>query len=53
MKVRFEQLKKVFEIEWKRIPDYSTIRNIILEVNEEELEEQLRCYSKECTKTVE
>lgn len=47
MVINFEKLKSIFGIEWKRAPDYSTIRNIILEVNKEELETALREYAKD------
>ena len=50
MEIRFEELKKIFEIERKKPPDYSTIRNIILEVDRGELENQLRLYAKEVSK---
>ncbi len=47
IKIRFSQLQEIFHIQRKRVPDYSTIRNIILDVNKEQLETQLREYAKD------
>ena len=50
IKIRFVQLKEVFWIKWTRVPDYSTIRNMILEVNKDQLERELRNYAKDCVR---
>jgi len=45
MVVNFKKLKNIFWIERKKVPDYSTIRNIIIEVKRDELENALRDYA--------
>ena len=41
----FKKLKKKFKLKWKRCPDYTTIREIIKDVNPEEMEKSFRKYA--------
>jgi len=45
IKIRFEVLKGHFGLAWKRPPGYTTIRNIIMGVDSEELEACFRAYT--------
>jgi hypothetical protein len=45
IKVRFEVLKEHFGLTWERAPGYTTIRNVILGVDGEELEACFRVYT--------
>lgn len=45
IKVRFEVLKEHFGLTWERPPGYTTIRNVILGVDSEELESSFRVYT--------
>ena len=45
IKVRFEVLKEHFGLTWKRPPGYTTIRNVIMGVDSEELESSFRVYT--------
>jgi hypothetical protein len=45
IKVRFDVLKEHFGLTWKRPPGYTTIRNVILGVDSEELESFFRAYT--------
>jgi len=47
IKLHFKFLKRKFRLQWKQVPAYTTIRNIIQGVNSEELEKAFRKYSKE------
>lgn len=42
---RYSVLNDMFQLDWKRLPAYSSIRNIIQGVSSSELEEQFRAYS--------
>ncbi len=42
---RYSVLNETFQLDWKRLPAYTTIRNIIQGVSSSELEEQFRAYS--------
>lgn len=42
---RYTVLNETFQLEWKRLPAYTTIRNIIQGVSSSELEEQFRASS--------
>lgn len=42
-----KKLNKAFKIEWKRSPDYTQIRNIIIAIEKESMEKAFRMYSKE------
>ena len=50
MVVRYEILNELFELNWKRMPAYTTIRSIIQETSGEELE---RCFRKHALSLVE
>ncbi len=41
----YEELNEVFELNWKRMPAYTTIRDIIQGTSGEELEQRFRQYS--------
>lgn len=45
IKTRFEVLKKDFGLTWERAPGYTTIRNVIMGVDSEELEACFRSYT--------
>jgi hypothetical protein len=45
IRVRFEVLKGHFGLTWKKAPGYTTVRNIILGVDSEELEACFRGYT--------
>ena len=47
----FKKLKESFHIKWKKVPGYTTIRNILLSVDPQSLEEALRKYSKHLMKS--
>ena len=49
IKVHFDKLKEKYWLNWKKIPWYTTIRNIILNSNKKELENIFREYSLELT----
>lgn len=42
---RYAVLNDMFQLNWKRLPAYTSIRNIIQGVSSSELEEQFRAYS--------
>ena len=42
---RYSVLNEMCQLDWKRLPAYTTIRNIIQGVSSSELEEQFRAYS--------
>jgi hypothetical protein len=43
--VKFNILKKKFRLKWKKAPAYTTIRNILLGINSEDLEQTFREYT--------
>jgi hypothetical protein len=43
----YDKLNELFELEWKRMPAYTSIREIIQGTNGEELEQSFREYSQE------
>jgi hypothetical protein len=45
IRVRFEVLREHFGLTWKKAPGYTTVRNIILGVDSEELEACFRGYT--------
>lgn len=45
MKIHFKSLQKLLKLKRKRIPDYSTVRNIIIGCDSWELEKTLRVYA--------
>ena len=49
--VRYDSLNEVFDLNWKRLPAYSTIRDIIQGTSESELERVFREYSKTLDET--
>jgi hypothetical protein len=50
IKSKFDFLKKRFNLRWKSVPSYTSIRNIILSVEPEDIENAFREYSKELAK---
>jgi hypothetical protein len=40
--IHFENLKEVFALKWRQAPDYTTVRNILIGVASENLEEMFR-----------
>ena len=46
MDTRFKKLKEIFELPWKEVPSYSTIRRIIQSVQPKDLEEAFRKHAK-------
>lgn len=50
IKVHFEKLKEAYDLNWKKIPSYGTIRQIIQWTKWEELEKRFREYSLELSK---
>jgi len=46
LKKRFKVLKAKFRLKWKRTPAYTTIRNIILGIDKEDLEREFREFAK-------
>lgn len=42
-----KKLSKAFKLTWKRSPDYTQIRNIIIAIKPESMEKAFRMYSKE------
>jgi len=49
--VRYDSLNEIFDLNWKRLPAYSTIREIIQGTSESELERVFREYSKTLDET--
>ncbi|OQY32006.1 MAG: hypothetical protein B6243_07805 [Anaerolineaceae bacterium 4572_5.2] len=49
--VRYDNLNEIFDLNWKRLPAYSTIRDIIQGTSESELERVFREYSKTLDET--
>ncbi len=49
IKVHYQQLNKVFQLNWKRLPAYTTIRNIIQNIDRESLEQIFRKHAYELT----
>ncbi len=47
--VRYKKLNKHFDLNWKRTPAYTTVRNIIMNTSGDELERSFREYSKSLT----
>jgi predicted transposase YbfD/YdcC len=45
IKLKYEVLNKRYNLNWKRIPAYTTIRNIIQGVNSQELETSFRLFN--------
>jgi len=43
---RFEVLAEMFQLNWERAPAYTTIRNILLGISSEELEDSFREHAK-------
>ncbi len=41
----FEKLKEVFALKWRQVPDYTTVRNILIGVMPEKLEQTFRKHS--------
>jgi predicted transposase YbfD/YdcC len=51
IKAHYKTLDEVFDLNWKRMPAYTTIRAIIQDTSPAELEEQFREYSAQLTKS--
>lgn len=51
IEVRYTELDKIFNLNWKRLPAYTTIRNIIKDTSASELERAFRAYSQEISKS--
>lgn len=49
--VRYDSLDEIFDLNWKRLPAYSTIRDIIQGTSESELERVFREYSEALDET--
>lgn len=49
--VHYDTLNDIFDLNWKRMPAYTTIRNIIQGVSGSKLEQAFREYSKELGET--
>jgi len=45
MQTHFEKLKSIFKLKWRRVPDYSAIRKIIIGVCPEDIESAFRDFS--------
>jgi len=45
IKAQYEMLNKSFNLNWKRVPAYTTVRSIIQGVDSAEIEQQFRQYS--------
>jgi hypothetical protein len=45
MQEHFETLKRVFDLKWRRVPHFSSIRDIIVGIEPKKLEEAFRLYS--------
>jgi len=45
IKVHFEELKKLFNLDWENVPAYTTIRNIIKGTKSESIEKAFRDYT--------
>ena len=43
--VHYDELHKIFDLNWKRMPAYTTIRDIIQKTSTTELEQSFRKYS--------
>jgi len=50
IKIHFEELIEKYELNWKKIPWYTTIRNVIQNTNKKELEKKFRAYSEKLAK---
>lgn len=50
IKLKYDFLNKEFNLNWKKLPAYSTIRNIIKSISAEELEKVFRAYNLELLK---
>ncbi len=46
IKIRFPLLKQIFGIKWRKAPGYTTVRDILLGVNEEFMEQAFRSQAK-------
>ena len=51
IEVRYTELDKIFNLNWKRLPAYTTIRNIIKDTSASELERAFRAYSQEISES--
>ncbi len=51
IKVHYNELNEIFNLDWKRIPAYTTIRNIIKDTSDNELERVFRAYNKKLGET--
>jgi hypothetical protein len=51
IKKHYNTLQNDFELKWKRIPSYTTIRNIIQGINQQELESSFRAYTQSLLST--
>jgi hypothetical protein len=49
IEVHFETLKKIFKLKWRRVPDESALRRIIIATPPEEIERVFREYSMKLT----
>lgn len=47
IKASLKKLNKTFKIQWKRAPDYTQVRNIIIAIDTESMEKAFRMYSKD------
>lgn len=47
MSTHYDKLNEIFELNWKRMPAYTAIRNIINGTNSEEIEKAFREYSRQ------
>ena len=45
IKTKFESLKQELSLSWKRLPAYTTIRNIIQGIDQDELEAAFRAFT--------
>lgn len=51
IKAHYRTLDEVFDLNWKRLPAYTTIRAIIQDTSPAEIEEQFRAYSAQLAKS--
>ena len=50
IKTKFESLKQELSLSWKRLPAYTTIRNIIQGIDQDELEAAFRAFTQSMTR---
>lgn len=43
--VHFEKLKEVFKLTWKKCPDYTTVRNVLIGIDIQSFEAMFRAYA--------